>query len=175
MMAIPRMSGMRPLDAARIAAAVAAVLSFTVFAQAQQAPRTSDFRYRPPAAAPAPKAGEPCDGCGVIRAIREVRSQRPIPVPKPLQGEALDRGPGSTVLVGAVVALPTGPGSSGSQPYVGGVGTPEMKSRFSETSYEIVVRFDNGGFTRVQRNDGASFQVGDRVRVRGVQMELLAP
>jgi outer membrane lipoprotein SlyB len=174
MIATVRSSGRRRAPAGVLLAAGAA-LSFAVLAQVQQPVRVPDFRYHAPAAAPAPKAGEPCDGCGVIRAIREVQSQRPIPVPKPLQGDTMDRGPGSSVLVGAVVALPTGEGSAGGQPFVGGVGTPEMRSRFTETAYEIVVRLDNGAFTRVQRRDGASFRVGDRVRVRGVQMELLAP
>jgi hypothetical protein len=169
------MSGGRPLAAAGVVLAAGAALSLTVLAQTQQPVRVPDFRYHPPAAVPAPRAGERCDNCGVIRSIREVQSQRPIPVPKPLQGEATDRGMSSGVLVGAVVALPMGDGSSGSRPYVGGVGTPEMRSRFTETTYEIVVRFDSGALTRVQRNDGASFRVGDRVRVRGVQMELLAP
>ena len=175
MIAIPRTSGRVPLAAARAVVVAGAALSFAVLAQVQQPVRIPDFRYHPPAAVPAPRTGEPCDGCGVIRAIREVQSQRPIPVPKPLQSEAGDRGQSSGVLVGAVVALPMGAGSSGSQPFVGGVGTPEMRSRFTETSYEIVVRFDNGAYTRVRRNDGASFRVGDRVRVHGVQMELLAP
>jgi hypothetical protein len=175
MIATPRTSGRGPLAAARVVAAAGAALSFTILAQAQQPVRVPDFRYHPPAAASAPRAGEPCDGCGVIRAIREVQSQRPIPVPKPLQGEAGDRGQSSGVLVGAVVALPMGAGSSGSQPFVGGVGTPEMRSRFTETTYEIIVRFDSGAFTSLQRSDGASFRVGDRVRVHGVQMVLLAP
>ena len=47
--------------------------------------------------------------------------------------------------------------------------------RFSETTYEVVIRLDGGGYTMVQRADGASFRVGDRVRVRGTQLELLAP
>ena len=91
-------------------------------------------------------------------------------MPKPLQSEPIDRGPGSQVLVGAVVALPL----SGGNPYVGGVGTPEMRERFTEITYEVTIRLDNGNFTMVQRSDGASFQVGDRVRVRGIQLELLA-
>ncbi len=175
MTAIPRTSGRDPLTAVRVVVAAGAVLSFAVLAQAQQSVRVPDFRYRPPAVAPAPKVGEPCDNCGVIRAIREVQSQRPIPVPKPLQDEAGVRSQSSGVLVGAVVALPIGAGSSGSQPFVGGVGTPEMRSRFTETTYEIVVRLDGGAYTSLQRSDGASFRVGDRVRVQGVQMELLAP
>ena len=172
MMAFLSPGGRRP-PAVAAALAVCAALGLAAISHAQSI-RIPDFRNERPAAA-SPRPGEPCDGCGVIRAIREVQSQRPTPVPKPLQGEAVDRGPGSSVLVGAVVALPTGAGSSGSQPYVGGVGTPEMRSRFTETAYEIVVQLDSGGYTQVQRRDGASFRVGDRVRVHGVQMELLAP
>lgn len=175
MIATLRMSGERPLTAACIALAAGAVLSLGVLAQAQQPIRIPDFRYQPPAAASAPRPGEPCDNCGVILSIREVRSQRPIPVPKPLQSEAVDRGPGSSVLVGAVIALPTGEGSSSSRPYVGGVGTPEMRSRFTETTYEITVRLDKGSTTSLPRSDGASFRVGDRVRVHGIQIVLLAP
>lgn len=140
-----------------------------------QSIRIPDLRKDARVFAPAPKPGEPCDGCGVIRAIREVQNQRPIPVPKPLQGEAGDRGMNSGVLVGAVVALPTGEGSNNSRPFVGGVGTPEMRERFSETSYEITIRLDSGGLTFVQRRDGARFNVGDRVRVEGTQLTLLAP
>lgn len=79
----------------------------------------------------------------------------------------------SNRVVGAVVSVPMGEGSGKS--YVGGVGTPEMRERFAETSYEITVRFDNGANTAVQRRDGASFQVGDRVRVQGSQLSLLSP
>lgn len=139
-----------------------------------QSIRIPDFRQERPAPASGPRPGEACDNCGVIRSIREIHSQRPIPVPKPLQSEAIDRGPGSSVLVGAVIALPAGEGSSGSRPYVGGVGTPEMRSRFTETAYEITVRLDQGGVTTIERRDGASFRVGDRVRVHGIQVELLA-
>lgn len=140
-----------------------------------QSIRIPDFRQERPAAANGPRPGETCENCGVIRSIREIHSQRPIPVPKPLQSEAIDRGPGSNVLVGAVIALPAGEGSSSSRPYVGGVGTPEMRSRFTETAYEITVRLDRGGVTTIERRDGASFRVGDRVRVHGIQVELLAP
>jgi hypothetical protein len=49
-----------------------------------------------------------------------------------------------------------------------------MRERFTETSYQIVVQLDTGGHTTVQRADGASFRVGDHVRVVGTQLELLA-
>ncbi len=132
--------------------------------------RIPDFRDPPRATV---KPGEPCERCGTIRSIREARVQRPVNVPKVFQNDPMDQGPGSTVIVGAVVALPLGAGSE--RPFVGGVGTPEMRERFTETTYEVVVQLDDGGFTMVQRADGASYRVGDRVRVQGTQIELLAP
>jgi hypothetical protein len=128
-----------------------------------------DFR-EPPRATVNP--GEPCERCGTIRAIREVRSQHGT-VPKAFQNDPIDQGLSSPVIVGAVVAIPLGKG--GEKPFVGGVGTPEMRERFSETTYDVVVQLDSGGYSTVQRADGASFRVGDRVRVQGAQLELLAP
>jgi hypothetical protein len=162
-------SGKGPRAVAR-GALVLAGLTFAAAALAQSL-KIPDFRQEPPAVAPAPRAEEPCDRCGVIRSIRQIRTERPISVPKPLQSGAIDQGPGSNMLVGAVVALPMGERSD--RPYVGGVGTPEMRERFSETSYEITIRLDNGGYTAVQRRDGASFRTGDRVRVEGGQLTLL--
>jgi hypothetical protein len=117
------------------------------------------------------KPGETCGNCGIIRAIREVQSQRPVPVPQAIQNDPTNRGGyGSDFAIGAVVALPIEPGRS----YVGGVGTPEMRERFAETTYDVVVRLDNGGYTSLKRSDGARYQVGDRVRVKGNDMELIA-
>ncbi len=75
--------------------------------------------------------------------------------------------------VGAVISIPFGPGSE--KPYVGSVGTPEMRKRLSATEYEITIQLDEGGYTMVQRPDGLTYHVGDRVRVEGTQLELLAP
>jgi outer membrane lipoprotein SlyB len=137
--------------------------------------RIPDFRNSPPQAAPAPKAGEVCDDCGVIRAIREIQDQRPIPVPQSFQNDAADQGgsSASTMRVGAVVALPMGSNASSDQGYIGGVGTPEMRARFSQSTYEITIRLDNGATNVTQRRDGANFRVGDRVRLRGIDLELL--
>ena len=104
----------------------------------------------------------------------EVQLQRGVQVPQALRSDrtGVDRTRGTDVHVGAVIALPLGEGDR--RPYVGGVGTPEMRERFAETAYDIVVLLDTGGYTSVQRADGARYQVGDRVRLRGVQLELLA-
>lgn len=132
-----------------------------------------DFRNAPAAAAK-PRPAGPCDNCGVITAIRETQSQRPVAVPQAFQNAPMDSGPQSQVRVGAVVGLPAGDGPN-EQAFVGGVGTPEMRARFSESNYEITVRLDSGAYTVVQRRDGARFRIGDHVRVRGIEFELLNP
>lgn len=147
---------------------VALVLAVAALVHAQSI-RIPDFREPPRITL---KPGEPCERCGIIRSIRESQVQRPVAVPKVFQNEPMDQGMASPVIVGAVIALPLGEGKD--KPYVGGVGTPEMRERFTETTYEVVVQLDAGGYTTVQRADGASFRVGDHVRVMGTQIELLA-
>jgi hypothetical protein len=156
------------LNCRGLLAAVLACLAAAVHGQSIKIP---DFREAPRATV---KPGEPCEACGTIRSIREVRVQRPITVPRVFQNDPIDQGLASPVLVGAVIALPLGGGSAG-KPFIGGVGTPEMRERFSETTYDVTVQFDNRGYSTVQRADGASFSVGDRVRLRGIELELLAP
>ncbi|MDH3314614.1 MAG: hypothetical protein OER43_02440 [Gammaproteobacteria bacterium] len=148
------------------------VLAFGVTTWAQNI-RIPDLSERPAAVAPAPKAGEPCERCGVIRSIKEISLQRPVNVPQEFRSDPGYSGPGGTVPVGAVISIPFGGGSD--KPYVGGVGTPEMRERFSATEYEITIALDDGGYTMVQRRDGLAYQVGDRVRVQGTQVELLVP
>jgi outer membrane lipoprotein SlyB len=133
-----------------------------------------DFRNAPPAPAAASRPAESCSNCGVIRSIREIQSQRSTAVPQVFQNSQMSTGPDSTVRVGAVVALPLGD-SSTDQSFVGGVGTPEMRARFSDSSYEITVLLDNGAYSVVQRRDGGRYRVGDRVRMRGIELELLNP
>ena len=146
-------------------------LAVGVYAQTLRIP---DFRQ--PEAGVALRPGEACLRCGVIRSIREVRVSRPVNVPSEFRTDPIDRGPGSNIYVGAVVALPIADaGEQPGKPFVGGVGTPEMRERFSETTYEITIRLDEGGFTQVTRRDGGSYRVGDRVRVSGTQLELIAP
>lgn len=133
-----------------------------------------DFMHSPPPPVQQPRPAAPCDNCGVIRSIREIQSQRPVAVPQAFQNPQMGSGPDSAMRVGAVVALPTSDGP-GSQPFVGGVGTPEMRERFSESTYEITVRLDTGAYAQTQRRDGSRFRVGDRVRMRGIELELLNP
>ena len=147
------------------------LLAFALAPASAQYIQIPDFRNPPPPAA-ASRPLESCSNCGVIRAIRETQSQRSMVVPQGFQSPQIPGGQDSSVLIGAVVALPMSDGSK-DQPFVGGVGTPEMRVRFSESSYEITVLLDNGAYAIAQRRDGARYRVGDRVRMRGIDLELL--
>jgi hypothetical protein len=150
------------------------MLAATLLPAGAQYLQIPDFRNAPPPAAAASRPGAPCEHCGVIRSIREIQSQRPVAVPQVFQNPQMGSGPDTVMRVGAVVALPTSEGPE-SQPFVGGVGTPEMRARFSESTYEITVRLDTGAYAVTQRRDGSRFRVGDRVRLRGIELEQLNP
>ena len=115
------------------------------------------------------QAGEPCDGCGRILSIREKHIDRRPAVPTALSSANIGGSAGAgqqSNLVGAVIYLPLG--ETAERPFVGGVGTPEMRERFRETTYEVTVRLDDGAMRFIERVDGTRFQVGDRVRVSGI-------
>ena len=161
---------------ARAAAAAVAALAGALTVAAAQTIRIPDFREPPPAITSTMNPGDPCSDCGRILSIREIRLDREPAPPTALQsaGAGASSGPGGPHLVGAVIYLPLG-GDGGQRPFVGGVGTPEMRERFRESTYEIAVRLDDGSLRFLQRRDGARFQVGDRVRAPGPgQLELIA-
>jgi outer membrane lipoprotein SlyB len=164
----PRASG------ARLAAALAGAVAFAAVAQTYRIP---DLKPPPPRIAPAPRPGEPCNGCGRIAAIREVSTEGRLPgaAVAPVPGGGGQTDITQQNLMGAVIYLPLGGDKAADRPYIGGVGTPEMAARLRTTTYEIVVRLDDGNLRIVRRPDGAAFGVGDRVRwYGGDELELIA-
>ena len=109
-----------------------------------------------------------CLVCGEIRSIREVhtapaeRSERTTP------GTAsdLDTGP----VVGTVAQFHFGGASPGTWTF-GAAGTPEMQTRLGQSSYEIVVAMDIGESRTVRRSDVHRFRIGQRVALRGGELE----
>ena len=157
---------------AGVSTALAGALCMVMTALAQTI-RIPDFRQPAPTAYLQP--GEPCELCGRIVSIREKQVERRPVVPESLQGAP----PGSSSgfsdrnLVGAVIYLPLGRETT-ERTSVGGVGTPEMRERFRETTYEITIRLDGGGLRFIERSDGTRYGVGDRVRIAGVgDLEIL--
>jgi hypothetical protein len=151
---------------------VGASSTLAVYAQSIRIP---DLRSPPPSIV-SMKAGEPCNACGRIVSIREIRVDRNNPrVPAEFRS-----GPGSPSgvvernLVGAVIHLPLG-GETAERPFLGGVGTPEARERFGESSYELLVRLDDDSMRTIERTDGSRYRIGDRVRLSGIgQIELVA-
>jgi outer membrane lipoprotein SlyB len=162
---------MRPWSTCVLTLAVAVAFS----AAWAQTIRIPDFRQAPPAPVTI-RAGDACTDCGRILSIREILVERKPQVPQAFQATSPGpaTGPGEGNLVGAVIYLPLG-NDPGQRPFVGGVGTPEMRERFQETTYEISVRLDDGSLRFLQRHDGTRYRVGDKVRLPGAgQIELVA-
>jgi hypothetical protein len=155
--AVMRGSARRALVYCPALAAFAAVVAMEP--TLAQTIRIPDFRQQ--AAVFQPRPGEPCVDCGRIASVREIPVERRAKVPASFQGDS--RAPADYNLVGAVVYLPLARGS-GDRPFIGGVGTPEMRERFGETTYEVTVRMDDASTRFVERRDGSRFRVGDRVR-----------
>jgi len=158
----------------RLRQALSASLFATVLASGAASPQTiriPDFRTQQTVFKPKP--GEPCVDCGRVVSVREVALERKAALPQGFDGAG--RGPASYNLVGAVVYLPLSSGSA-DRPFVGGVGTPEMRDRFGETSYEVTVRMDDEAIRMMPRRDGSRFRVGDRVRSAGPgELEIVLP
>jgi outer membrane lipoprotein SlyB len=110
-----------------------------------------------------------CLVCGEIRSIREVneggkadvRTSAPVGT-----SSGLDTAP----VVGTVAQFSFDRGKSEGWRF-GAAGTPEMQARLGETSYEITVAMDDGERRTIQRRDGNRFQVGQRVALRGGELD----
>jgi hypothetical protein len=118
--------------------------------------------------------GSVCTVCGEIRSIREVHVGR---APAAQAGVPTGASPATDDwrVVGAVAYLPLGQGTNGERWRLGAVGTPEMQDQFGESSYEIMVLMDGGERRTIQRRDGSRFKLGQRVRLRGGELEAMYP
>lgn len=140
---------MRPIQlACSFFAALLAVFCST-FALAQESNQLSG-----------PAVNQPCMECGVIYEIKTLTSERE--VARTVEERAPPAGP--------FINIPLGRNPV-SQPSIGAVGDKKMRGQFEETTYEIVVRFDDDRFLRLETRDVSGLYVGDRVRVRQNQVE----
>jgi len=112
-------------------------------------------------------AATTCRDCGVVRSIKEIRTERKaspqntyVSSPQYLQSRPFDQQP----LVGPVISFSWG-GGNPTQTRVGAAGSPEMQQRFIDISYEITVRFDDGRYGIIEQPDASDLRVGDRVKV----------
>jgi hypothetical protein len=127
----------------------------------------------PPDAAAAPSPQKPkadvkgrCVDCAVIRSIRQIERERPAREMPSYIGspQYLESRQYSQPQVGPVFGIRFGPGRT-SETYVGAAGSETMRRRIVEISYEVIVRFDDGRFSRIELADIGDLRAGDRVRV----------
>ena len=154
--------------AKRFAAVAGVLLSATAWAQAN---KPLDLHPPPPG------SGSVCTVCGEIRSIREVHVGRTPGVQSGPPTEHIGSQPGTEDwrVIGAVAYLPLGAAKDDQGWRFGAVGTPEMQAQLGESSYEITVLMDSGDRRTIQRRDGSRFRVGQRVRVRSGELELMFP
>lgn len=126
------------------------------------------------AGAPAGVGAQPttggCPDCGTVRSVREVdRERRPPPAtgaPANYAGPGdFPGGLGDGQPIGWVATARYSGEAGLSKGYVGAVGSPEMRERLTEKSYEIVVKLDNGRYRLVQEDQPPPWQPGDRVKI----------
>ena len=127
-------------------------------------------------AQPAPQAAPPvtCRDCGVLRSVREVRTERKGRTPDVYvtSPQYQDARPFDKPLIGPAITFSWGAGSS-TQPKIGAVGSPEMQQRLIDISYEITIRFDDGRFGLFDQDNADGLRPGDRVRVVKGRVERL--
>jgi hypothetical protein len=109
-----------------------------------------------------------CLVCGEVRSIREVHDRGSDLEARSTPGSpsGLDTGP----VVGTVAQFRFDRGRAEGWSF-GAAGTPEMQARLGQNRYEIVVAMDIGETRTVRRDDAQRFRVGQRVALRGGELE----
>ena len=107
-----------------------------------------------------------CTDCGVLRSIREIRTERQLKRPdiyvtSPQYLNTREEPP----RIGPVISFSWGNRSDQTQTQIGAVGSPQMQQRFIDISYELTVKFDDGRYALIEQDDVGSLGIGDRVRV----------
>ena len=107
-----------------------------------------------------------CIDCGVVRNIREIRTEREVQRPDAYVSspQYRDTQPTELPLIGPAISMTWGPGSP-PRTQIGAVGTPGMQRRYIDLTYEVTVRFDDGRFGLIEQDSIDDLRVGDRVIV----------
>lgn len=109
-----------------------------------------------------------CLVCGEVRSIREVQNRASEKEMRTTPGSPsdLDTGP----VVGTVAQFRFDRGRAEGWTF-GAAGTPEMQVRLGQTTYEVTVAMDVGESRTLRTREAHRFRVGQRVAVRGGELE----
>ncbi|MGD2139834.1 MAG: hypothetical protein PVH25_05525 [Burkholderiales bacterium] len=107
-----------------------------------------------------PQTGQSCRDCGVIYDIRTITSERA--AAKTFVDETPPAGP--------YIRFPLSK-SPDEKAEVGVYGNERQRAELERTTYEVVVRFDDGRYTLIEMDDASGFRIGERVRVHQNRVE----
>lgn len=110
---------------------------------------------------PQPIDGASCLQCGVIYDIKTITTEAPH-VGEPPEA---DQAP-----VGPFIRIPL-TSNPNAQPQIGAYGSKEWRKQHEQTTYQVIVRFDDGRYTMIETDDISGLRLGQRVRVRQKRIE----
>jgi hypothetical protein len=107
-----------------------------------------------------PSVGLPCPECGVIYDIREIKRER----------ESARNLPLDTASPGWTIRFTPGDRAD-PHPHVDLVGSRSMRESMVESSWIVVVRFDDNRFQRIEMTDATGLKIGDHIHVHHNRIE----
>jgi uncharacterized Zn finger protein len=107
-----------------------------------------------------PSVSLPCPECGVIYDIREIKRER----------ESARNVPQNPAPVGPMIRFTLGD-KADRQPHVDVVGSRSMREAMIDRYYEVVVRFDDNRWQRIELPDATGLKAGDRIHVHQNRIE----
>jgi hypothetical protein len=111
---------------------------------------------------PQPTEGVSCEQCGVIYDIKTITTET-------------DRGgtqEQDEPPVGPFIKIPL-TSNPNSQAEIGAYGNKEWRKQHEDTTYQVIVRFDDGRYTMIEAADASGLRLGQRVRVHQNRIEPL--
>jgi hypothetical protein len=101
-----------------------------------------------------------CRECGVVYEIRQLTGERELA--RTLEEQAPEAGP--------IITIPLGKKTDG-KPRIGVVASESARKSMVESTYEVVIRYDDGRFTRREVSDISNLSIGARVHVHQNRIE----
>jgi hypothetical protein len=137
----------------RLRAALPVLVSALLFLPGATCAQSTDGRDDP-------SVKQPCPECGMIYEVREIRRER---------GSARNA-PQNPAPAGPTIRIPLGD-KTDREAHVDVYGSRSMRKSLEEVYYEVVVRFDDNRWQRLEVPDAAGLKVGDRVHVHQGRIE----
>jgi hypothetical protein len=107
-----------------------------------------------------PSVSVPCPECGVIYEVREIKRER----------ESARNVPQNPAPVGPMIRFTLGD-KADRQPHVDVMGSRSMREAMIDRYYEVVVRFDDNRWQRIELPDATGLKAGDRIHVHQNRIE----